>query len=153
VSDLAGLLQLAESLDRLLERQAASPVQEVGVEPVGPQSLEAALAGFDRAAARRVGRNHLADEEDVVAPVLDRLGDELLGRAGTVELGGVDEGHSELDTELQRGDLILASGWVLARRPRSLPQHRNRFAGRELDGAERDSRHCGSKASVSGCSA
>ena len=97
-------LQLLEGGDRLLERMAAAPVQEVAVEPVGLQPLERPLAGGDRSVARGVLRQHLGDEEDLVAPPGDRLADDLLGRARAVELGGVDVGHAEVEAAAERAD-------------------------------------------------
>jgi hypothetical protein len=77
MADLARSAELREGLDRLVEWQLASPVQQVDVKPVGPQALEASLTRLDRSVSRRVRRQNLADEEDFVAPALDRLGDQF----------------------------------------------------------------------------
>ena len=73
--DLAGLLQLLEGGEGVLQRIAAAPVQQVAVEAVGLQPRQRALAGLDRAGAGRVARQHLRYEKNLVAPPGDRLGD------------------------------------------------------------------------------
>ncbi|KAG5722849.1 hypothetical protein E4T56_gene18718, partial [Termitomyces sp. T112] len=72
-ADLACRDQLLEGRDGVLKRIGAAP---------------RALAGRDRAAARRVARQHLRDQEGLVAPARDRIGDDELGIA--IHLGGVD---------------------------------------------------------------
>ena len=49
---------------------------------------------------------HLAHEEDLVAPALDRLAGDLLGDAVGVHLGGVDQRHAEIEAELQGAHLV-----------------------------------------------
>ena len=70
VADLARRPQLLERLDRLGQRMAAAPVQQIEVDPVGAQPLQAALARRRHAAARGVVRIHLADDEQPVALAL-----------------------------------------------------------------------------------
>ncbi len=53
-------------------------------------------------------RQNLADQENLAAPIAKRLGDELLGRAARIHLGGVDDGHAEVYRHLQRGDFVEA---------------------------------------------
>ena len=89
-------------------------MQEVEVEAVGPEPAQAALAGLDHALAAGVVRIDLADQEHALPEVPERFADELLGPALAVHLGGIDEGHPELDPEPQRRDLP-------PRRPRSSP--------------------------------
>jgi hypothetical protein len=80
-------------------------VQQVQVEVVGAEPAQAHLAGQHGAPATRVVREHLADEEHVVAAVGDGLAYQHLGRAVGVHLGGVDDGHAQAYTEAQRRDL------------------------------------------------
>ena len=63
-----------------VERHRPAPVQQVEVEPVGPQAPQAAPRRR-RPCRRGVAllRQHLADQEDLVAAPGDRLADELLG--------------------------------------------------------------------------
>ena len=132
VADLAGLLQAGERLDGFVQRRAAAPVQQIKVDAVGVEVPEAALAGRDGAAPRRVARQHLADDEHAVAFAGDRLGDDLLGRTVAIHLRGVDQGHAQVDPGLQRRDLVLAPGLALAHAPRAEAEGRHRFAGGEL---------------------
>ena len=83
-----------ERLEGLLEPRTAAPVQQVEVDALDAQALEAALAGGDRAGARGIVRIDLADDEGLVAPAGDRLADDLLGAAVAVHLGGVDHRDS-----------------------------------------------------------
>ena len=61
----------------------------------------------------------------------DRLGDHLLGAARTVHLGGIDQGHAELDPEPHRGRLFRGSTAVLAHVPGSLAERRHACAARQ----------------------
>jgi hypothetical protein len=54
MADLAIALQPREARQRVGERHRAAPVQEIKVDPVGLEPLEAALASLDRAALRGV---------------------------------------------------------------------------------------------------
>ena len=54
------------------ERNAPAPVQQIEIEAIGAQPLEAALAGGNRAFSAGVVRIHLADYKHLVAPAGDR---------------------------------------------------------------------------------
>src|SRR5437763_11632857 len=69
----------------------------------------------------------------MVAPVADRLADQLLGRALAVHLGGIDERHPELDSALQRRDLLRAAAGAIADIPGTEAKGRNFAAGRQGD--------------------
>ena len=129
VEDFSGLLERGERFERLRQRLAAAPVQQIDVEAVGLEPLEAALAGRDGAAPRGVVRIDLADQAYFVAPARDRLGDDLLGAAFAVHLGGVDQRDAEIEPELQRGDLGVERAALLAHAPGALAEHRHRAAG------------------------
>lgn len=133
ISDLPRLLQRDERFHGLRQWHGAVPVQQIKIETVGAQSLQAALARERSRASRRVVRVDLADEEDFVAPVRDRLADENLRQPLSVHLGGVDHLQTEIETESERGDFLLTLTGILAHAPRSLAESRDFFAGWEGD--------------------
>ena len=90
--------------------------------------------------SRGIVRQHLADDEDFVAPARDRFGDDFLGAAVAIHLGGVDQGHAEIDAEPQRRDLLVALPAVLAHVPGALAERRNGLAVRQPDGRYRGRR-------------
>ena len=98
--------------------------------------LRLLLAGLDRALRRRVVRQHLADDEQSVAVALHRLGDDLLGDAVAVHLGGVDQGDAEIDAEPQRLDLVGMAAAAFAHVPGALA-----VGGHLLAIGQRDLRH------------
>ena len=68
---------------------------------------------------------HLADDEQVAArDAPDRLGDQLLGAAAAVQLGGVDVREAARDAGAQRGDLGRRSA-ALGHLPGPLPDDRH----------------------------
>ena len=81
-------------------------MQKIAIEPIGVQPLQRALASRDRAAPRGVARQHLRNQENVIAPAGDGVGDDQLGIA--IHLRGVDMGHAEIEATPQRGDCALA---------------------------------------------
>jgi hypothetical protein len=103
-SDLAAAPELVERRDRLFERMGSAPVQQVGVEMIRSQALQARLAGLDRAAARRVVREDLADQERLVAAAFERLADDPLHLAVAVHLRGVDVPRAGLHRRADRRD-------------------------------------------------
>ena len=121
----AALAQGRERLERLGERDGAAPVQQVQVEIIRLQALQAVFAGRDRVAAARVRRQHLADDIDLIAPAGDGLRNELLGAAVAVHLGGVDEVGAEVEARAQRLLLGRALVLVLADLPRALAEPRD----------------------------
>ena len=106
-------------------------MQQVQIEPVGLEPLQAALASVDDAVARGVVRQHLADDEQLVALPCRGFPDNLLGAAAAIHLGRVDQGHPELDAELQRRGLLSAAAAVLAHMPGALPEGRHALAVRK----------------------
>src|SRR5215207_9398450 len=97
-------------------------MEQVEVEAVGPEPAQAALASLDHALAARVVRIDLTDQEHALPDALKRLTDEFLGPALAVHLGSVDEGHSELDSEPKRRDLLRSAAAVLAHAPGALAE-------------------------------
>src|SRR5205807_4901519 len=64
--DLAVAPQALERSHRLSQRDAAAPVQQIQVETVGSEALEAALAGGDRARRAGIMRINLAHKKNAV---------------------------------------------------------------------------------------
>ncbi len=112
-------------------------MQQVKIDPVGLEPLQAALAGLDHALLRGVVRQHLADDEQPVAMPGDGAADDLLGGAAAVHLGRVDQIHAEVDAELQGGLLVGGAAAVLAHMPGAEAEGRHAFAIRQ-----RDAGHC-----------
>jgi len=130
VTNLALLHQGLERADRLVQRRGIPPMQQVKVEAVGGEPLQAALAGRDGARAAGVRRQHLADDEHLVAAASHRLGDDLFGAAVAIHLRGVDQRYAKLDAEPQRRHLVLAQPYIFAHPPGAEAEHRDRLAGR-----------------------
>ena len=111
-------------------------MQEVEVDAVGLQSLQAALAGGDRSLAACVPWIDLADEEDVVAPAGDRLPNHLLGAAFSIHFRPVYQRHAEIDAVAERLDLAGGTARVLAHLPGSEAKPRNNRTGGKGDGGK-----------------
>src|SRR5262249_1896259 len=112
--DLPGPHQLLERAHRFGDRRLARPVKQVHVEVVDAQPPEAGVASGERAAMGRVAGQDLAHDEELFAPaplvllVLDEVAEHLLAAAVAVEVGGVDVGEAEVETERERVALDLA---------------------------------------------
>lgn len=65
-------------------------MQQVEIQIVGIQLLQAALTGFNRAATGRIGRQDLGDEVNLLAPALNSFTHDALDRTGAVHLGRID---------------------------------------------------------------
>jgi hypothetical protein len=103
-------------------------VQQIEIDLIHAESPEAAYAGRDGAIARRILRQNLTDQEDVVAPAPDCLANQLLGGPIGIHFRGVDQRHAEFDPGTKRRDLIRPPLWVFCQVPRSLAKDRNAFA-------------------------
>jgi len=131
--DLALVHEVFERAERLGERHAPAPVQQIAVEIIRAQAPERLLAGADRAGVRRVRRQHSGDEEERFARQLgDRVGDEFLRAAVAVHLGRIDVHHAEIDAGAQR-----ANRFVAARTQRHVPRALTDDGNRAAAGAER----------------
>ena len=108
-------------------------MQEIEIEAVGVEPLQAPLAGGDGAGARGILRQHLAHDEHLVAASPDGLGHDPLGLSVAIHLGGVDQRHAEVEAELERGDLLGAAARALAHAPCALAEARHDLASRELE--------------------
>jgi hypothetical protein len=126
IADLAARAQLFERSDRVLERLAAGPVQEVAVEVVGTQAPQALLAGVHGTLSAGMARHDLARDEQLFAAQTSRrdgLRHELFDPTRAVELGRVEVRHSELDPGTQRCD--CGASVVAFHLPGALADHGN----------------------------
>ena len=131
--DLSGRLQRLHAFHRLGQGHGASPVQQIEVQPVGAQPLQARLAGPGDTAAPGVLGIDLADEENLLAEIPQRLAQEALRGALAVHLGGVDQAHAELDPQAQSRRFHLAPAGLFAHPPGALAEHGNTPAIRQRD--------------------
>ena len=131
VPDLALGLQGFHRFDGLAERHRPAPVEQVQVEPVGAEPLQAGLAGTAETFARGILRIGLADQEQLVTHVAERLADEGFGRAVAIHLGRIDERHAEFDSRAQRRSLGGAALVSLAHHPGALAERRHRLSAWE----------------------
>src|ERR1700722_13524293 len=95
--DLPVALKRLESGDRVLQWMWSAPMQQVAVEPVGPEAVERSLASGDGTLNRGVLGQHLRYQKDLVAAAGNRATNQFLGVARTVHLGGVDMRHAEVE--------------------------------------------------------
>ena len=100
VADLALLDEVGQRAERLLDVDVrVGAVDLVEVDPVGAQPPQRVLDRLDDPAPRAAAavgvlahrHEELRRQHDVVAAALERLADDLLGLAGGVDVGGVDE--------------------------------------------------------------
>ena len=129
VADLAGLHELGHRADGVLDRdRLVDAVLVVEVDVVDPEPLERGVAGradvvggsvdADHAAVRESLVAELGGELDLVAPAGDRLADEQLVREGAVHVGGVEEGHAQVEGAVDGVDAaLLVGGAVELRHP------------------------------------
>src|SRR5215467_8277522 len=115
MTDLALLDKPRHGADRLLDRHVGiDAVDVIEIDHLDTEPLEAGLAG-DRhigglavdAAALPAGPTdvaELAGNEELVAPALDRLSDQLLVDAGRIGVGRVEHGDAELDAAVNGRD-------------------------------------------------
>ena len=99
MADLAGSLEGLESLDRFGQRHAAAPMQQVKIDTVGAEPLQAGLAGSNGALARGIRRQHLGDQEDFIATAGDRFAHHLFGTARSIHFRRVDQAQAEIEAE------------------------------------------------------
>src|SRR5216683_13668 len=126
-ADLALALKPLEARDRLLQRIRTAPVQQVAIQPVGPQPRERVLAGRDRSASGGMLGKDLGDQEHFVASASNRFGDDFRR--------GLDLGMTHIDTAEMYGsgaaEEVVAEA-IAGRRDevflvsKVLPQHASR---------------------------
>ena len=119
VEDLALAHQVGEGAERLVDvgvRVGAVDLVEVDV--VGAQAAQAVLDLADDPAARVAAhvrvvahrRVDLGGQHHVVAPAGQRLADDLLGLAGRVDVGGVDEVDPRVERAVDDPDRVVVVG-------------------------------------------
>ena len=136
VADFARAQQRGETFHGFGKRRAAAPMQEIKIEPVGAEPLQAALAGGDHAAPRGILRQHLADQEHFVAPSRDGFAGRFFGAAARIHLRRVDQVHAEIEPEFERGDFVFAAARGVAHHPGAQPEHGHGIAGEGVEDQE-----------------
>ena len=96
--NLSCRFQRLHCLYRLSERHRSTPVEQVKVEPIGAEPLQARFARTGKAEARCVLWIRLADEEQLVAKAAQRLAYQRFRRTIAIHFGGIDERQAQLDT-------------------------------------------------------
>lgn len=97
--DPTGGHQDFEGLDRLRQWDAPTPVQEIKINPIGCQALEAALAGRESPFARGMLRKDFADEENLLPAAGDCFSNQPLRGPITINLGRVNQRQSKIKSE------------------------------------------------------
>ena len=77
------------------------------------QPPQALLTGVDRAFARRVIRQNLAHEIDLVTHTRDGFRDYFFSAAVSIHLGAIDDGQPQIDSSFQCRDFSRAIGFFL----------------------------------------
>ncbi|KSV74230.1 hypothetical protein N182_04260 [Sinorhizobium sp. GL2] len=95
---------------------------------VDAEMLQAARAGGLGANAAGVGRQHLADDEGLVAAPAHRFADHALRGAVAIHFGRVDQRQAEIEAELQALHLIGLACCAVAHAPGALAKNRDRAA-------------------------
>ncbi len=115
-----------DGLDRLVQRHGAAPVQQIEVDALDPQPLEAARARLGDAAPAGVAGQHLAHHEQVFAAhlaggdaVAKPLSEDLLRAAVAVHLGGVEQPVTDLHGAADGSHFVAALTGALADPPRT----------------------------------
>jgi hypothetical protein len=118
-ADLALADEVGERAERLLDVGVRGrAVDLVEVDPVGAEPAQRVLDGLDdpapgaAAPVRVIAHRHeeLGGEHDVVAATLEGLADDLLGLAGRVDVGGVDEVDAGVKGRVDDADRVLVVG-------------------------------------------
>src|SRR5581483_6028854 len=133
VANLAGVAQRLERFDRLGQWYAAAPMQQIKVDAIGAQALEAALAGSHGTFARGIVRIDFGNQKRPIALTGERLADQRLRQSLAVHLGGIDKSHAQVEAEPDRCDLLDTTRPVFAVAPSAQSQCRNGFAGSKSD--------------------
>ena len=122
-ADLPLFLQLFHAGDGLAEVGIAPPVQQVEIDPVGPQMGEGTVQARVDAPAVGILGQHLGDEELVLSAIsLQGPADQQLGPAVGIHLGRVDQTEAQFEAVPQAGDLALGTAVVLGHLPGPLAE-------------------------------
>ena len=123
MADLARLDELGHGADGLLDRDILiDAVLVVQIDVVDPEAMEAGVAGLadvlglavdaEAGAIRLALVAELGRWLHLGAAARDGFADELLVREGAVHVGGVEEGHAEVEGAVDR-----VGGLLIVRRP------------------------------------
>ena len=107
-------------------------MQKIEIDPVSLQPPQALLTGLDRAFARRVMRQNLAHEIDLVTRTRDGFRDHFFSTAVAIHLGAIDDSQPQIDSSFQCRDFSRAIGLFLAHVPGAKPQGREGATARQL---------------------
>jgi hypothetical protein len=116
----AAPLQCLEAAQGLGQRDAAAPVQQVQVDLLQPQGAQAALAGGQHPVGVGVLRQHLADDETLLARhagaqrTVQRLAEHGFRAALAIHLGGVEDAVADLQRQPQGAHLGRAPSGLFA---------------------------------------
>ena len=111
VTDLAGAHELIERRQRLLDRRVVVlAVQLQEVDRLDAEPLERALDRLQKMLARRAvvvravahRECRLGGNEQAVALALDRLAQDLFGEPGGIDVGGVEQAHAVIETDVDQ---------------------------------------------------
>jgi hypothetical protein len=121
--NLAFAKKLIEGGEGIFQRIATAPMQQIAIEPVGPESSERSLACGDGFPARGIFRQNFLNQKHFVAAPGDRFGNQLFHSAAPVHLRGINVVHAEIQTRLQGADRLSAIAHLEV--PGPLPNDRN----------------------------
>src|SRR5882724_2608757 len=127
-----------------LRRKKAVELSEVLLREVQVESPRSLLPSDGDLVPGGMGRSHFGDQEYVVAATIQRVADQLLGRAVAVHLARLDQGHAEIEPELERRHFGIPVLGILAQACGPLPEHRNRLAEWKLEPPDGRGRHAAS---------
>jgi tellurite resistance protein TerC len=140
VPDAAAALQDLEAVDGVLQRHPAAPVQQVQIDVVELEALQAAFTGGHHAGRIGIFRQHLGDDEELFALHLagaqalgDGLADDRLGTTVGVHLGRIDDPVADLEGQAQCAQLRGLAGGGFAVAPGSEPERRQLLAVGQTD--------------------
>jgi hypothetical protein len=74
-------------------------MQEIKINPIGCQALEAALAGREGPFSRSMVRKNFADEKNLLTAAVDRFSNQPLRSPITIHLGRVNQRQSEIKAQ------------------------------------------------------
>ena len=104
-------------------------MQQIQINPISGEAFEAALTGGHGAVAARIFRKDLRNEKHFVTSPADRICNYLFGAAVAVHLGGVDQRHAQIQSELQGCDFLGVLAAIFSHSPGTLAQGGDAFAG------------------------
>src|SRR5262249_61858448 len=109
------------ALDRFAEPRPAAPMQQVEIDALDPQPLEAAFAGGNGSGACGVVGIDLAHDEGPPGHSRDGFTHDLFGATFAIHLGGVDHGVAEFQPVLHSVELLGAPAGAFDHAPRATP--------------------------------